>query len=206
MRRTLGATAAAALAACVTPTAWRPSAGTIHSSEGFSVTLPAGWMVLAQEATQAQGAFAASRDGPGLQCIAAGVIEAGPGTSPALGALAVWQRLPLYASAGSGQGTSFVVASTLGGEATPPEVVTSTEGALWGLPAVREELAWTDPRGLPVRAVVRGTTLGQRLYWILYVAPARHYFDLDLATFEEVARSFRIEPVQKPAPAPGPSP
>jgi len=189
------------LAACVPTRYWQPAAGPIRSSDGFSLVLPAGWMVLATGTVTTNGAVAASRDGPGLQCIAAGATNLAGATPPEVAALLAWQKLPLYTSGESApRKAALLVAGTLGGEATPPEVTASAAADLSGRPGFRTEVAWNDPTGLRVRAVVRGALVGPRLYWVLYVAPARHYFELDLATFEEVARSFRIEPVPTKTP------
>ncbi|HVP67910.1 MAG TPA: hypothetical protein VMT17_11665 [Anaeromyxobacteraceae bacterium] len=195
-----------ALCACATPTTtWRPATGAIRSSAGFSLRLPPGWMVLSRGPSSTNGFIAASRDGPGLQCIAAGVTALGPEGSPALNALAAWQRLPLYGSGGSGSGRAlFIVSSSLGGEASPPEVVAFSGVPVAGLPGFRAEMAFVDPRGMPVRALVLGAISGDWVYWILYAAPARHYYELDLPTFEDVATTFRVGPLPRPPTEPPP--
>jgi len=182
------------LSACVTPVHWQPSAGEVRSSAGFSLVLPPGWMVLATSPNETSGGMAASREGPTLQCIAAGVTSAAGDASLPLSALKAWQRLPLYAAyGGSGSKNALLVVATLGGEATAPEVLSSSTSVVGGRPGFRAEVAWTDPHGLPVRSVVVGATVGAKLYWLLYAAPARHYYELDLATFEAVERTFRID-------------
>lgn len=194
------AAALGALSSCVPRVHWQPSAGLLRSSSGFSITLPPGWMVLAQGANSTSGFVAASRDGPSLQCIAAGATGAPGNESPAISALKAWQRMPLYTTADStGNKNAALVAATLGGEATPPVVEPSSPTVVGGRLGFRAEVKWNDPTGLPVRSVVLGAIVGPRLYWLLYAAPARHYFDLDLATFDEVARTFHIEPAgEKP--------
>ncbi len=194
------------LSACAPTRYWQRAAGPIRLSAGFSLALPAGWMVLSTGSSTATGSIAASRDGPGLQCIAAGVTNPLGAPSPELSALLAWQRLPLYFSFGGEGKTALIVAGTLGGEAAPPEVIASTPVDLGGQPGFRAEVRWIDPTGLPVRAIILGATVGPHLYWILYAAPARHYFDLDLATFEEVASTFRIEPPPPPKPPSDPGP
>jgi hypothetical protein len=52
---------------------------------------------------------------------------------------------------------------------------------------------------LAMRLALYGLAFENRFYSLMYSAPERHYFALDVATFDELAQSFRVRP---PAPAP----
>lgn len=63
---------------------------------------------------------------------------------------------------------------------------------LAGRPAFRVSLTMKDAEGLPLKVVLAGLLDGDAGWRITYVAPARHYFDLDAKEFDRALDTFRI--------------
>lgn len=49
-----------------------------------------------------------------------------------------------------------------------------------------------EPAGLKLREVRYGALVGKRLYELNFIAPARHYFERDLATIDAAAKSLQV--------------
>jgi hypothetical protein len=61
-----------------------------------------------------------------------------------------------------------------------------------GKPAFRVRLVYSTKDGLRYRCLTYGFIAGSWFYEIVYVAPARHYFDRDLAAVQAMVKSFRL--------------
>jgi len=90
------------------------------------------------------------------------------------------------------------VAEVLSGEFSSKESLTgvklleSSPARIAGAPGMKLVFAFKDSDGLRMKAVFYGV-LGEKWFWYLaYSAPARHYFDADLPTFEKVVASVRL--------------
>lgn len=59
-------------------------------------------------------------------------------------------------------------------------------------PGFRLRITYNTGSGLRYRHQVYGFISGRWFYQIIYVAPARHYFDKDLATVESMVKTFRL--------------
>lgn len=71
--------------------------------------------------------------------------------------------------------------------------VTGNEPAVvGGRPGFKLALQYLTPEKLRLAEVRYATVVGDRLYTLRFMAPSRHYFDRDLATFEETAKTFRL--------------
>ncbi|MEO5657892.1 MAG: hypothetical protein ABIR88_09645 [Nitrospiria bacterium] len=62
-----------------------------------------------------------------------------------------------------------------------------------GRPGFRVSYTFKNKDGLRLKGLYYGTLVDDRFYGISYTAAARHYFDLDRKTFENVFRTFRID-------------
>jgi len=61
-----------------------------------------------------------------------------------------------------------------------------------GKPAFRVRLVFSTKDGLKYRCLTYGFLADSWFYEIIYVAPARHYFDRDLAAVQSMVKSFRL--------------
>ncbi len=62
-----------------------------------------------------------------------------------------------------------------------------------GQTGFRAVIAFRDSDGMKFKAVLAGVLVGSDLWRLVYVAPERHYFELDLATFDAALASFRVK-------------
>jgi hypothetical protein len=81
--------------------------------------------------------------------------------------------------------------------------VETTPATVAGRSGFRLVYAWKTKAGLPIRAMHYGFLDDAALYRVVYQAAARHYFERDLATFEQIRQTLRLT---APAPAPTGSP
>jgi hypothetical protein len=186
------------LAGCATakPPAWVPAEGTwVAANAGFEVDGPPGWM----RRNASHEVFTVTRDGTTLQRIVAGATAVGKpvgfGSS----------KRPWTAGMSPAE-LGELVADDLGSAKglTDVQLLENAPAQLAGRPGFRVVATFAD-EGLRHRGVIYGAAEGARLFWIFYVAPERHYFDLDLPTFERAVGTFRIRSAP-PAPAPAPPP
>jgi hypothetical protein len=63
-----------------------------------------------------------------------------------------------------------------------------------GAPAFKAVFTHKDTDGLRYKTVYYGVLKDDVFYGMRYTAPARHYFDADLRTFESVMANFRLQP------------
>ncbi len=180
-----------ALSACATAQRprWLPVDGPyVAERPGFEVAVPADWVRDAKETDL----LLISRDGPSLQRIQVGSADAGKPLGIGSGARLV--------SAGMTP-ADLAVLFTDDVRATVPVVrlVERAPAVLAGREATRVVVSYLDPKGLRRRVAFCGFVAGERAYYVAYFAPERHYFPLDLAVYEEVARSFRLRPAAAPA-------
>jgi len=61
-----------------------------------------------------------------------------------------------------------------------------------GKPAFRIRLVYSTKDGLRYRCLIYGFIAGSWFYEIAYVAPARHYFDRDLAAVQNMVKSLSL--------------
>ena len=61
-----------------------------------------------------------------------------------------------------------------------------------GLPGFKLVYSFRVVNGLRLKRVHYGVLVRDWVYRVQYQAPARYYFDKDLATFERVRESFRL--------------
>jgi hypothetical protein len=183
-----------ALAACATarpPPRWLPADGPyLAASPGFEVSLPPGWMRQAGTADR----LVLTRDGPSLQRIQIASSEVG-------GPLGLGKGTHVLAAGTTPEGLADLFTDDL--RSTVPDVRVLERGPakLSGRDAIQVIVSYLDERGLRRRAAFRGVVDGGRAWHLLYLAPERHYFALDLPAFEELARSFRVVPAAPAGPA-----
>ena len=158
---------------------WARTGGRLEQ-DGRSLDLPAGWYRLKDV-----GYLLMTKDGPPLQsvtarrypvdmplpCTARTVSE---GMLPAEVAEAVLDDLSFDERIGH-----F-------------EVLENRPAPVAGKPGFRLSFVGRDRQDLAYRSVVYGVLAGRWLHLIRYDAPQRYYFDRDLAAFEAVAASIRL--------------
>lgn len=185
---------AAASAACATASkpAWIAAAPVFDSDEGFAVALPAGWMRV-----NTADVVVATRDGPLLQRIAVAGTKLGTAFRSTK-KVVVAGMLP--------QEAAEVVADDLASsdDAKGVQIVENVPAALGGIPGFRLVATYRDGNGLLRKTVTYGAIAAPWFYRLTYVAPARYYFDRDLAAFEDVVKSFHTRGAS-PATASSPS-
>jgi hypothetical protein len=167
-----------ALAACAT--AWTQAGGPYTpESQLFAVELPQGWM-----RARADKDLLATRDGLPLQWIYAKTTRFGETKSA---------RKPITKGMLPEEAAEIVrdeLAS--GGAAHGLTVLENSPATLAAKPGFRLVYRYQTAGGLRMKGVVYGVVGEDGFYGLGYVAPERHYFDLDLPTFDSVRTSFRI--------------
>lgn len=152
-----------------------------HQPLEFQVTLPAGW----RRATFVRDALLLTRDGVSLQYMRIGVVAFG-------------DELPFTKKTFvNGMSPQEVAALELDEVRSDPTlrnfaVIENTPFPLAGFPGFKLIYAFRTGNGLRLKRVHYGVMLGDWVYRIQYQAPARYYFEKDIATFEQVRESFRI--------------
>jgi len=150
-------------------------------SQGFEVNLPAGW----RRATSVQDFLLFTRDGLNLQYIR---IERG----------AIGHELEHTKKKFSKGMLSQDVAALELDEVRSDQGVRSFEllenvpFQVAGLPGFKLVYTVKTENGLRLRRVHYGVSVRDWVYRVQYQAPARYYFEKDLATFERVRESFRL--------------
>jgi hypothetical protein len=184
---------ALALAGCATtkPPAWVPADGAfVAASAGFELEGPPGWMRRNLDARVEM--FHATRDGTSLQRIVAGTTEVGK----PLG-FGKSQRL-LTADMSPAEIGELVIDDLRSATGFTDVQLLENAPAQVGGRAGFHVLATFREDGLRRRTMLYGTSDGRRLFWIYYLAPERHYFQLDLPTFEKVLATVRLRAAQAP--------
>jgi hypothetical protein len=187
---------ALAVAGCAgaKPKPWVPAEGRfVAQASGFELVGPAGWM--RRNAPAGAETFIATRDGTPLQRILAGSTEEGKpigfGKS----------TRPLATGMSPAEVSELVIDGISSSESlTDVKVLESSPARLDGREGFHVLVAFKET-GLSRRAAVYGAVGSGRLYWLLFVAPERHYFPLDLPTFEQVVSTLRIRAQPRATPA-----
>jgi hypothetical protein len=185
--RTLTLLCATALAAgCVhDDRPWKPAGGGYDSGNWFgpriSLTLPPEWMQL----NFVEDGLVATRDGFNLQTISVRRIDADkplPNT----------KKLVRKGMRPNELAEVLVDDLRASGKANGMKVLDTRPVVIGGTPGFRTTVAFKDGWGLRIKAVIAGALVDDRVFRIAYTAPARHYFDQDLATFDAALGSVRI--------------
>jgi hypothetical protein len=169
IRRAL-AVAASLLAAGCAPRelAYAPAGGFYRYAPGFEVALPAGWV----RTPRALG-LTATRDGLLLQSLWVHVERVSR------------SRLALPEEHAALVAERFEAGARWKVDDVRPAVLS-------GAPGWRIAGTYRDADGLAYGAVIVGAVIGDRRWTVGYAAPARHYFALDLPTFDRAVASFRV--------------
>jgi hypothetical protein len=164
---------------------WREVGGAYDSGNWFgpriSMPLPVDWMML----NHVEDGLLATRDGFNLQTIA--IVRVDPGDPlPHTKKKVVKGMRP-------NELAEVLLDDLRGGSGVNGFTVVDTRPVtIGGSPGFRAAVAFKDEWGMRVRAVVCGTIVGSRAFRISYLAPARHYFDKDLATFDAALAGIQI--------------
>jgi hypothetical protein len=174
------------------PKPWVSAEGQfVAQTSGFELVGPAGWM--RRNAPVGAETFIGTRDGTPLQRIVAGSTEEGKPIGFGK------TTRPLVPGMSAAEVSELVIDDITSSEKlTDVKVLDSSPARLDGREGFHVLVAFRDG-GLSRRAVVYGAVASGRLYWLMYVAPERHYFPLDIPTFERVVDSFRIRARPPPA-------
>ena len=148
---------------------------------GFEVALPAEW----RRATFVQDSLLLTRDGVSLQYIRIEQVAVGDELTHTKKKVAKGMSPQEVAEVEldevrSDQGMRNV------------ELVDNVPFEVAGLPGFKLVYTFRAENGLRLKRVHYGVLLRGWVYRIQYQAPARYYFDKDLATFERVRESFRV--------------
>ncbi len=151
------------------------SVGGTVEGDGWSARFPDGWNVQSDA-----GGISASRLGRRLQRVEVRLV---PDDDPALRARSPGEvALALHARVMGVRGHDGVV------------VLSAREARLADLPGVRAELALRDSRGLSLRALLLAARGEGGWRCIVYEAAAIRFYDRGLATFDDIASTFRVRP------------
>lgn len=77
---------------------------------------------------------------------------------------------------------------------TDLQVIENSPATLDGTPAFKVVFRYRNKAGLPMQAAYYGCIEKGLLYTLIYDAPQRHYYELDLPTFEAVKNSLKWKP------------
>ena len=178
--------AAGLLAGCITDERpWRPLGGVYDSGNWFgprvSMPLPAEWM----KRNFVEDGLVATLDGFNLQTIAITRVDPGKPLAHTKKKVAKGMRPDELAE---------VLLDDLraSGDANGLTVLEARPLLIGGSPGFRTTVAFKDGWGMKVKAVICGTIVEDRGFRLTYVAPARHYFEKDLATFDAAVAAFKI--------------
>ncbi len=180
------AAAAALLSGCFQKTTpWDPVGGRYDSGNWFgarfALDLPDDWMML----NFVENGLVATRDGFNLQTIRVRKIKFGESLLHTK--KTVWKDI-------APQDLAEVLLDDLRSDGTVNalKVVETRPATIAGVKGFRTTVAFNDGHGLRHRAVLCGVAVQGLAWQILYVAPARHYFDRDLGVFDTAVASLRI--------------
>lgn len=175
------------LAACAgkkPPPTWVPTAAAFAAPVArFEVAVPAGWM--RRNATDRE-LLVVTRDGTALQRIVVRATELGK-------PMGLGESNRQVTAGLSAQELAELAIDDLRSRAGDDvRILENAPATLSGRAGFRLVASVRPAKGLARRVALYGVSAGPRFYSLLYVAPERHYFGLDLATFEDMARSFRL--------------
>ncbi len=186
------------LSACVVP--YSPVSGHYAAvSENFTVDLPQGWRqhnasadpvrklteMLDKRHKLSWDVIRITRDGLLLQQICIGRIplnEDFPNTKRKL----TQAMIPLEAA-------DVVIGAFRSNSAlTHQEIIDDVPATVGGYPGFKLHYSYQTEERLKIEGLFYGTLVGQWLYYVLYEAPAQHYFAKDLPVFDRTVASFQI--------------
>ena len=150
-------------------------------SQGFEVNLPTGW----RRATTVGDSLLVTRDGVSLQYIRIGLVAVGDELT---------HTKKKFAKGMSPQDVAEVELEDVRSDQAVRnfELVENVPFQVAGLPGFKLVYTFRAENGLRLKRVHYGVLVRDRVYRVQYQAPARYYFDKDLATFERVRESFRL--------------
>jgi hypothetical protein len=159
-----------------------PESGVFEDPDdgAFTVALPSGWM----RANDDEAVFI-TREGPTLQHI---VIMRDEIDEPLKGSKRKLSR----------DMETYEIAELIAGEISSSEGVTGVKildnapAQLGGVPGFRLLVAYKDADGLKMKSLYYGAVTEKSLWSVQYTAPARVYYDRDVATFQRVVASFKL--------------
>lgn len=168
----LGAAWLAGGAGCASRTElWRPGGEVVVAGHGaVKLRVPGGWV----HRTDRQGNFFATRDGAALQHLR---LERNTLLTPRSARDTAGDLVAVLRAEAAFAGFSLC-------EQTPATVA--------GHPGFRLVFTFRDADGLPRVEARYGCVVGRELVQLCYQAPARAYFEHDLADFEAAARSLQL--------------
>lgn len=189
----IGTALAISLTACATakPPPWVPATSTfVAPAAGFEVSVPAGWM---RRNLTNPDRLVATRDGTPLQRIVVRATEVGKPMGLGGSKRVVTEGMSPQELA------ELAIDDLQSSGATDVRILENAPATLDGRRGFRVVATFRAGNGLAMRLALHGLSLGNRFYSLVYSAPERHYFALDLATFDELVQSFRV---RSPAPVP----
>ncbi|WP_242343692.1 hypothetical protein [Anaeromyxobacter terrae] len=177
---------AALAAGCIHDEApWREVGGKYDSGNWFgpriSMALPDDWMKL----NHVDDGLVATRDGFNLQAIKIRRVDPGKPLPHTKKTVTKGMRPSELAE---------VLLDDLrsDGSVNGLKVLETRPASIAGAAGFRTTVAFKDAFGLKVRVALCGVLIDGHAWQIAYVAPARHYFEQDLATFDAALASFRV--------------
>ena len=75
---------------------------------------------------------------------------------------------------------------------THQEIIENAPATVGGYPGFKLHYSYQTEEKLKVEALFYGALVGNWLYYVLYEAPAQHYFNKDLQVFDRMLSSFQI--------------
>lgn len=148
----------------------------------FSLQVPDDWMKL----NGVEDGLVASRDGFNLQAIKVRRIDPGKPLPHTKKTVARGMRPAELAEVLLDDLRSDAKAKGL-------KVLETRPVTIGGAPGFRTSVAFKDEYGLKVRAALCGALIGDHAWQLAYVAPARYYYDHDLAVFDKALASFSVK-------------
>ena len=150
-------------------------------AQGFEVNPPTGW----RQATFVRDSLLLTRDGVSLQYI--GIERLGVGQD-------LKHAKQKFAKMMSPQDVAEVELDEVRSNQRTRnfELVENTPFQVAGLPGFKLAYTFKAMNGLTLKRVHYGVLVRDGIYRIQYQAPARYYFEKDLATFERIRESFKL--------------
>ena len=164
---------------------WRELGGAYDSGNWFgprlSMPLPGDWMKL----NHVEDGLVATRDGFNLQTVA--VVRVDPGDP------LPHTKKQVRKGMRPDELAEVLLDDLRGAKGVNAFTVTSSKPiTIGGQPGFRAAVSFKDEWGMKMKAVVCGFAVGSRAFRISYLAPARHYFDKDLATFDAAVAGVQV--------------
>ena len=150
-------------------------------AQGYEANLPAGW----RRATGVSDSLLLTRDGVSLQYIRIERVAVGNELK---------HTKKKFAKGMSPQDVAEVELEDVRSDQAVRnlELVENVPFQVAGFPGFKLVYTFKTGGGLRLKRVQNGVLVRDRVYRIQYQAPARYYFEKDLATFERVRESFKV--------------